>query len=57
MRFDVPVIGMATITTMRAAGVDGLSIDAGRTLMLDGDDVLRAADEAGIVVVGREVPS
>jgi DUF1009 family protein len=55
MRFDVPVVGVATIATLRAAGVDGLSIDAGRTLMLDGDDFLRAADEAGIVVVGREV--
>lgn len=54
MRFDVPVVGIATIDAMRAAGADGLSIDAGRTLMLDGDDFLRAADEAGIVVVGRE---
>lgn len=57
MRFDVPVVGVATIAVMRAHGLDGLSIDAGRTLMLDGDDVLRAADEAGIVVVGRELAS
>ena len=54
MRFDVPVIGVATIAAMREAGMDGLSVDAGRTLMLDGDDVIRAADEVGIVVVGRE---
>ncbi|HYN06809.1 MAG TPA: UDP-2,3-diacylglucosamine diphosphatase LpxI [Vicinamibacterales bacterium] len=53
MRFDVPVVGRATIEAMRAAGADGLSIDAGKTLMLDGDGVIRAADEAGIVVVGR----
>jgi UDP-2,3-diacylglucosamine hydrolase len=53
MRFDVPVVGRATIEAMRAAGADGLSIDAGRTLLVDGDDVIRAADEAGIVVVGR----
>ena len=53
MRFDVPVVGRATIEAMRAAGADGLSIDAGKTLMLDGDAVIRAADEAGIVVVGR----
>ena len=53
MRFDVPVVGRATIAAMRAAGADGLSIDAGRTLLIDGDDVIRAADEAGIVVVGR----
>jgi DUF1009 family protein len=55
MRFDVPVVGVSTIETMRQAGLDGLSIDAGRTLVLDGDDLLRAADAAGIVVVGRVV--
>jgi DUF1009 family protein len=54
MRFDVPVVGVATITAMRAAGADALSIDAGRTLILDGDAFLGAADGAGVVVVGRE---
>jgi DUF1009 family protein len=53
MRFDVPVVGVATITAMAAAGADGLSIDAGRTLILDGDAFTQAADRAGIVVVGR----
>ena len=55
MRFDVPVVGVATIDAMRAAGLDGLSVDAGRTLVLDGDDMIAAADAAGIVVVGREL--
>jgi DUF1009 family protein len=36
MRFDVPVVGVATIRAMRAAGADGISIDAGRTLIVDG---------------------
>ena len=53
MRFDVPVVGVATIEAMRQAGADALTIDAGRTLILDGDDFIRAADSAGIVVVGR----
>ena len=53
MRFDVPVIGLPTIETMRTAGATALSVDAGRTLVLDGAAVFRAADEAGIVVVGR----
>ena len=53
MRFDVPVVGVATVTAMKSAGVDGLSIDAGKTLVLDGDAFIRAADAAGIVVVGR----
>jgi DUF1009 family protein len=54
MRFDVPVVGVATIAAMQAAGADALTIDAGRTLILDGEDFIRAADRAGIVVVGRK---
>jgi DUF1009 family protein len=53
MRFDVPVIGFATITAMRVAGATALSIDAGKTLVLDGDAVFAAANEAGIAIVGR----
>jgi DUF1009 family protein len=54
MRFDVPVVGAATIDAMRENGADALAIDAGKTLVLDGDAFVHAADEAGIVVVGRE---
>ncbi len=53
MRFDVPVIGVSTIRAMVEAGATALSVDAGQTLVLDGDPVFQAADEAGIVVVGR----
>ena len=53
MRFDVPVIGIATIQAMRAAGASALSIDAGRTLVLDGAHVFKSADEAGIAIIGR----
>jgi UDP-2,3-diacylglucosamine hydrolase len=54
MRFDVPVVGFATIQAMRVAGARALSLDAGTTLMLEGDAVLASADEAGIAIVGRE---
>ena len=54
MRFDVPVVGLSTIQAMRSARADGLSIDAGRTLILDGPAFTAAADAAGIVVVARE---
>jgi DUF1009 family protein len=57
MRFDVPVIGVSTIEAMKAAGADLLAVDAGRTLLIDGDAVIRAADDAGICVVGRSQPS
>jgi DUF1009 family protein len=53
MRFDVPVIGIATIQAMRVAGANALSIDAGRTLVLDDEAVFRSANEAGITIVGR----
>ena len=53
MRFDVPVIGAATIRAMAAAGASVLSIDAGRALMLDGAAIVAQADAAGIAVIGR----
>jgi UDP-2,3-diacylglucosamine hydrolase len=53
MRFDVPVVGIATIQAMRVAGANALSVDAGRTLMIDGDGIITSADEAGITIVGR----
>ena len=53
MRFDVPVIGVSTIETMQTAGATILSVDAGKTLMIDGDAIVTAADRAGICVVGR----
>jgi len=56
MRFDVPVVGVATIESMRTAGASALSIDAGRTLVIDGEAVFAAADAAGIAVVGRPRP-
>jgi hypothetical protein len=55
MRFDVPVVGLPTIESMKAAGATALSVDAGHTLVLDGEAVFRAADEADIAVVGRLV--
>ena len=56
MRFDVPVIGLATIQAMRVAGASALSVDAGKTLVLDGTDLFASANEAGIAIVGRMPP-
>jgi UDP-2,3-diacylglucosamine hydrolase len=53
MRFDVPVIGLATIQAMRVAGATALSVDAGKTLVLDGEHVFASANEASIAIVGR----
>jgi len=50
MRFDVPVIGVATIHSMLAAGATCLSIEAGKTLMFDPAAILAAANHAGITI-------
>ncbi|HXB62352.1 MAG TPA: UDP-2,3-diacylglucosamine diphosphatase LpxI [Acidobacteriaceae bacterium] len=50
MRFDVPVIGLATIEAMQRAGATCLSIEAGRTLIFDREGVVKAADVAGITI-------
>jgi DUF1009 family protein len=51
MRFDVPVIGVATIEVMQRAGATCLAVDAGKCLLLDGNRVIEAADAAGVVIV------
>jgi len=51
MRFDVPVVGVKTIEVMTKAGATCLALDAGKCLLIDGDPVFVAADEAGIAVV------
>jgi DUF1009 family protein len=51
MRFDVPVIGIATIQAMQAAGATCLSIEASRTLMFDPTAIVTAANLAGITIL------
>ncbi len=53
MRFDVPVIGLATIHAMRSAGASALTVDAGKALMFDKQALIASANEAGITIVGR----
>ena len=53
MRFDVPIVGLATIQAMRVAGAKVLSLDAGKTLIFDREAFFASANEAGIAIVGR----
>jgi DUF1009 family protein len=50
MRFDVPVIGIATIRTMQQAGATCLAIEAGRTLLFDPAAIIAAAEQANIAI-------
>ncbi len=52
--FDVPVIGPGTIDTMIETGTTALAVDAGRTLMLDREELLVKANAARISIIGTE---
>jgi DUF1009 family protein len=51
-RADRPTIGPQTVILAAAGGLHGIAAEAGATLVLDRDEVIRAADAAGIFVVG-----
>ncbi len=53
--FDVPVIGTGTIEVMRETGATALAIDAGRTLMLDREALLAAADAAQLTICSAPI--
>lgn len=50
--FDVPVAGITTIEIMIETNTTALAIDAGRTLLLDKDEMLKRANEANRAIVG-----
>lgn len=52
LRFDVPIVGVPTIEAMRLAGAICLCVEAHRTLLFDREGMVRAADAAGIAIVG-----
>lgn len=54
MRFDVPVVGRPTIEVMKRAGATALAIDARRTLVIDREQMVAAANAAGIAVQAFE---
>jgi DUF1009 family protein len=50
LRFDVPVIGPQTIATAAEAGISVIGVEAGRTLLLGRDEVVRLCREKGITI-------
>jgi len=50
MRFDVPVVGLPTVESMKQAGATALAIDAQRTLLFDRELLIAMANGAGIAV-------
>jgi DUF1009 family protein len=52
LRFDLPAAGPKTIDTMESVHASVLAIEAGRSVLLDRDEMLRKAERAGIAIVG-----
>jgi DUF1009 family protein len=52
--FDVPAIGPTTIDVMIETNTSALAVDAGRTLLLDREELVSKANAARIAIVGME---
>jgi DUF1009 family protein len=50
-RFDVPTIGLGTVAVLAEAQIAALAIEAGATVVLERDAVVREADRHGIAIV------
>jgi len=51
-RVDLPAIGPDTIAQAKAAGLLGIAVEAGSTVVADTAALIRAADKAGLFVIG-----
>ena len=54
-RADLPTIGVATVEAAARAGLRGIAVEAGGALLVDPNKIIRAADEAGLFLLGVEV--
>ncbi|MFZ2003952.1 MAG: UDP-2,3-diacylglucosamine diphosphatase LpxI [Stellaceae bacterium] len=54
-RIDRPTVGPQTVRLAAEAGLAGIAVEAGSTLMIDRDRVVREADAAGLFVIGIRV--
>ncbi|SDA39609.1 hypothetical protein SAMN02927914_00163 [Mesorhizobium qingshengii] len=52
LRADLPSIGPQTVEAVHAAGLAGIAVEAGRSLILEGPTVVARANELGLFVIG-----
>ena len=50
MRFDIPVIGDRTLKTIKKAGIAALAIEAGRSILLDVQEIVQQADQQQLAI-------
>ena len=53
MRFDIPVVGLRTLKSLRKAGVSALAIQSGRCILLEREAIIQVADGMGLSIVVR----
>ena len=56
-RADLPTIGVRTLEGAAAAGLRGVAIEAGETLVMDAEKVTQVADVAGLFLIGLDLRS
>ncbi len=52
LRFDLPTIGPRTVEGAARAGLAGIAVAAGNTLLAEPQHMIEAADRAGLFVTG-----
>ncbi|MEZ5892325.1 MAG: UDP-2,3-diacylglucosamine diphosphatase LpxI [Parvularculaceae bacterium] len=52
LRVDLPVIGSETVRRAAAAGLAGIAVEAGLALVIDSEEMIAAAESAGLFVYG-----
>lgn len=57
MRFDIPVIGMQTLKTIRKVGISCLAVEEGGAILLQKEDLIRRADADGLAITVLEKPA
>jgi len=55
MRFDIPVIGMKTLKSVRKAGISAIALEALRTILLERDKVLKEADRLDLAIMAIDL--
>jgi DUF1009 family protein len=56
LRVDMPTIGPKTVAEAARAGLSGIAVGAGSTLVLDQEETLRTADRLGVFLVAVDLP-
>lgn len=54
LRFDIPAIGPDTISAMTEVFATVLAVEAGKTILLDKEEIIRKAEECNISIIGIE---